>query len=219
MTWAPWGIVVAAIILAGAVLGRVSIERTKPVGDRRDARLTRGHLVSAVAVVVMAAAALALTVAPPVKHGHLANTVPDPAPAYDLALGGNDTAFVSEYTVDSELPGFVGHAAYKGEVLLTWEPRHDFDDLLGPMGIFHNAFTWVSQTFPVLNLAGAQQIETTRAAQVLMMSVTGRDFARGVRSLARFRPVVVRRAILSRGSFHLYVWLVDLRRYLRRRSV
>jgi hypothetical protein len=166
--------------------------------------------------VLIIAAALVLTVAPHERHGPLANTVYDPPPAYAKALGGNDTIFEAKYTVASELPGFVGHPAYPGEVLLTWEPRAQFGDLLGPMGIYHNAFTWVSTSFPVLNPAGVTEIRGRRAAQVLLMSLTGRHFAQAVRSLRRFRPVVVRRGILSDGPYHLHAWLVDLRRYLRR---
>jgi hypothetical protein len=84
------------------------------------------------------------------------------------------------------------------------------------MGIYHNAITWVSETFPVLSPNGVRKIHDWRAAQVLLMSLTGLDFAQAVRSLARFQPVVVRRAVLSHGWYHLHVWLVDLGRYLRR---
>ena len=132
-----------------------------------------------------------------------------------VALGGDDTIFEARYTVLSELPRFVGHPAYRGEILLTWEPPRQFGDLLGPLGIYHNAFTWISRSFPVLNQAGVHKIRVQRAAQVLLMSLTGRHFAQAVRSLHRFRPVVVRRAILSDGPSHLHAWLVDLRRYIR----
>jgi 4-amino-4-deoxy-L-arabinose transferase-like glycosyltransferase len=220
MTWAPWGAPVAAIVVAGAVLGRLTIEWTKPEGDRRGAALlTPRCLVSAGAIVVMTAAALILTVAPQTPHAPLANTVYDPPPAYAQALDGNDTTYVDQYTVLSELPGFVGHPQYQGEVLLTWEPNSEFGDLLGPMGIYHNAFTWVSETFPVLNRIGVRQIRRRQAAQVLIMSLTGQDFAHAVKSLARFQPAVVRRTILSDGTYHLHAWLVDLRRYLRGASV
>jgi len=216
MTWAPWGAVLAVIVLAGAVLGRLAIDWSRSADDRRRAEwLAPGRLLSAVAVVIIIAGALVLTVAPPTKHTSPADTVYDPTPAYAKALGGNDTAFVAQYKVISQLPAFVGPARYPGEILLTWEPQGQFGNLLGAMGIFHNAFTWVSQSFPRLDRIGVQQIRGRRAAQVLLMSLTGRHFAGAVRSLARFRPVVVRRGILSQGSYRLHVWLVDLRRYLR----
>jgi hypothetical protein len=219
LTWTPWGVVLAAIALLGAVVGRVAVEWIKPAADRRAPTSFAPGLLSAGAVVLILGAALVLTVAPPTPHTGLVNTVYDPPPPYAQALGGNDTAYVAQYKVISELPGFVGPPKYRGEVLLTWEPRSQFGELLGPMGMYHNAFTWVSQTFPLLNRAGARQIKSLRAAQVLLMSLSGRGFAQAVRSLARFDPVVVRHSILQGGAYRLRVWLVDLRRYLRDNSV
>ena len=214
--WAPWGAVLAAVVIAAAAIGRLTIASTKPAGDPRAATTVAARrLASATAVVVIVAGALVLTVAPREPHGPLANTVFDPAPAYAKALGGNDTIFEAEYTVLSELPRFVGHPAYRGEILFTWEPRGQFGALQGPLGIYHNSFTWVSRSFPRLNEAGVQKIKGYRASQVLLMSLTGRHFAQAVRSLDRFRPVVVRRGILNDGPSHLHAWLVDLRRYLR----
>ena len=216
MTWA-WGAVVAVILIAAAIVGRLTIEWRSARHRSGTGRLAH-HLASAGAAVVMIGAALILTTAPPGRHGQLADTVYDPAPPYAKALGGNDSAYVARYIVLSELPGFVGHAAYRGEALLTWAPSSEFGELLGPMGIYHNAITWASRTFPVLGRKGVRKIESWRAAQVLIMSLTGRNFAQAVRSLARFKPDVVRRAILHHGSYHLHVWLVDLGRYLRRTS-
>lgn len=215
MTWARWGAAVAAIVVAAAVIGRLTNQWMALAGHRRErARLVLGRLVSASAVVAMTGGALVLTVAPPMPHGRLPNTVYDPPPAYAKALGGNDTAYVAEYTVVSKLPGFVGHPAYRGELVLTWEPESEFGDLQGPMGLYHNAITLVSDTFPVLSPNGARKIEAWHPAQVLLMSLAGQDFAKAVRALARFHPVVVRRRILSDGWYHLHVWLVDLERYL-----
>jgi hypothetical protein len=217
MTWARWGAAVAAIIVAAALMGRLTNQWTGSAGDRGEgARLVPGRLLSASAVVVMVGAALVLTVAPRVPHGPLLNTVYDPPPAYSKALGGNDTAYIAEYAVVSKVPGFVGPPAYQGEPLLTWEPQSQFGDLQGPMGLYHNAITLVSDTFPVLSPNGARKIEAWHAAQVLLMSLTGQDFAKAVRALARFQPVVVRRRILSNGWYHLHVWLVDLEGYLHR---
>jgi hypothetical protein len=85
----------------------------------------------------------------------------------------------------------------------------------GPLGIFHNAFTLVNWKFPILGRDGAQRIRQGRVPQVLLMSLTGKDFARAVRSLGRFHPVVVRRGVISDGGYHLHVWLVDLGSYIR----
>jgi hypothetical protein len=214
MTWGHGGAIVASALVAGAVVGRLIMELTQPMGARRGTVWL--GLGSAGAVIVITGAALILTVAPPTRHGRLRNTVYDPAPVYSRALGGNDTAYVDEYKVSSELPGFVGDPAYRGQLLLTWEPPGQFGDLLGPIGMYHNAITFVSGSFPRLDDEGAHKIANWRASQVLLMSLTGRHFAQAVRSLTRFRPVVVRRAVLSDGSYHLHLWLVDLRRELRR---
>ncbi len=220
MAWAPWGALLAVIVVAGAAVGRLAVQSKQFAGKRRgEARRPPARLVSAAAVLVVTGAALVLTVAPPMPHRPLPNTVYDPIPAYANALGGDDTSYVAEYTVLSELPGFVGRAAYQGERLLTWEPQKEFGELLGPMGIYHNAITWVSKTFPVLSPDGARKIQRWRAAQVLLMSLTGQHFAAALRSLARFQPVVVRRGVLSHARYHLHVWLVDLRLYLRRTPV
>jgi hypothetical protein len=84
------------------------------------------------------------------------------------------------------------------------------------MGIYHNAFTWVSATFPAPGAEGLLKIERWHAAQVVIMSLTGQGFATAVVSLARFDPVVVRRGILSHGRRHLHIWLVDLTRNMPR---
>lgn len=212
MTWARWGAAVAAIVIAAAIIGRLTNRCTADHRRERPRLVPAG--VGSAAVVAVTGATLVLTVAPQVPHAPLPNTVYDPPPAYAKALGGNDTAYVAEYTVTSELRGFVGHPAYRGELLLTWEPQSEFGELQGPMGLYHNAITWVCETFPVLSPNGARKIQSWHAAQVLLMSLTGQDFAKAVGALAQFQPVVARRRILSDGSYHLHVWLVDLERYL-----
>ncbi len=197
MTWGHLGLLVAGLGVLAALLGALIPYR----------------LVAAGAVLALAGALLVLTVAPPTGHKVLAGTVYDPIPNFAGALGGNDTIYEDKYQVTTELPGFVGAPAYKGELLMTWEPRKEFGDLLGPMGMYHNAFTWVSESFPVLGADGVAKIEAWHTAQVLLMSLTGQDFAQAVHSLAPFDPVVVRRAVLSDGAFHVHAWLVELKRY------
>jgi hypothetical protein len=215
MTWGGGGALLAATVVVAAAVGRLVLSATEPArGRSRGSRIALGAFLSAAAVVVTVGAPLILTVAQPTPHGKLAGTVPNPYPPYSTVLGGSQTPWLDEYTVDSQLPGFVGRAAYRGESMLTWEPPVQFTALQGPMGIYHNAATWVDKTFPVLNGEGVAKIEAWHAAQVLLMSRTPERFAQAVRSLARFQPVVVRRRVLSHGTYRLYVWLIDLRRYL-----
>jgi len=214
MTWTDWGIPVALLLVAVALIGRLTCDWARRGSARY--RTVTGAFVSAAATAGLVVAALILTVAPAAPHPQPRNTVYFPPPAYATALGGSAAHFIDVYTVDSELPGFVGAPTYPGELLFQWEPRTEFHELLGPMGIYHNSFTWVSESFPVLTGFGAHRIASSHVAQVLLMSLTGDQFSVAARSLSRFEPVVVRRGVIAHGSYHLHVWLVDLLRYLRR---
>jgi len=213
MTFGSWGWAVAAIVVAAAVAGRAGLAFA-----RRPAAGLALAAIPLAALVLVAGASLILTVAgqtelPPLEH---MGAIADPIPTYSSALGGNDTVLVEQYQVTCELPGFVGHPAYPGEQLLTWWPPLQTGELTGPIGIFHSGFNAITtREFPELDAADQVRIELRRPAQVLLMSVTGEGFPRAVRSLGPFEPVVVRQGVLSDGSFHLHVWLVDLGRYLR----
>lgn len=217
MTWSSGAIFVVDPLLAAAVFGRLSIG---PATARVSAlaRRLRAVWLTCAAVIVMGCV-LVLTVAPGSPHGPLPGTVtataPDPAPPYAQALGGSATTYIEEYSVTTRVQAFVGQASYRGERLLTWWPPLDIGYVLGPVGLYHAGFNMVSPSFPELGAYGITRIRTRRPAQVLIMSATGQDFARAVASLAPFRPVVVRRGVLSDGSYHLHLWLADLEKYLR----
>jgi len=216
MTWGSGGALLAATVVVGAAIGRLAMNASESSGGRPPrSRVALGGVLAAGAVVVMVGASLILTVARPTPHRRLANTATYPFPPYSTVWGGSETPWVDEYVVNSQIPGFVGRAAYRGESMLTWEAPSQWGALQGPMGIYHNAATWVSTTFPVLNDDGARKIEAWHAAQVLLMGRTEDQFAQAVQSLARFQPVVVRQRVLRHGTSQLYVWLIDLRRYLR----
>jgi len=212
-----WGWRVALIAVAAALVWSLgtrvtawSREAPRMVGVLRDA-------VPLAALVVVAGALLILTVAHEAGHPQLPNTSKgDIVPAYVAALGGSDTAYVDEYEVTTELPGFVGHPTYVGEQLLTWWPEKDTRALIEPIGMFHAAFDAVTGPFPNLVVMSEAKIESRRPAEVLLMSWTGEDFSKAVTWLAPFGSDVVRKGVLSDGGFHLHVWLVDLRCYLHR---
>jgi hypothetical protein len=208
-----WGWRVALIAVAAALVWSLG---TRVTAWSREAPRMVGVLRDAVPLalsVVLAGALLVLTVAPQVSHAQLPNTTKgDIVPAYAAALGGSDTAYVDEYEVTTELPGFVGHPTYVGEQLLLWWPAQQIDDLVEPVGIFHADFDSVTGTFPQLDRDAWGKIEHRRPGQVLLISITGDGFSRAVRSLALFWPSVVRRGVLSAGGYHVHVWLVDLRR-------
>ena len=116
--------------------------------------------------------------APQVQVVLIPNAAVYPAPAYATALGGSDTTLVDEYQVDSELPGFAGHATYAGEQLLTWVSVDQIEELLGPFGMFHAWFNLIPGTFPALDSRGKSVIEHRRPAQVMLMSTTGDGYPR-----------------------------------------
>jgi len=218
-----WGAVVAAIVVGAALIWRLGPGLSARRGPRRRSgtlRAAAGLLV----FVVIAGASLVVTVAPEVPHRPLPNTSRGDIPtAYAGALGGSDTAEVDEYQVTSELPGFVGHAAYPGEQLLTWWPHADEGVLMGAIGMFHSGYDAVSVvSFPTLVPGARAKIEYRRPAQILLMSTTGDGFSTALEQLRRahahFDPDVVRRGVLSDGTFHLHVWLIDLGKYFHRFS-
>ena len=210
-----WGAVVAAIVVAAALVWRLGQGIAVRGGHRRRAGTLRAA-VGLLVLVLITGASLVVTVAPEVSHRVLPNTsIGDKPTAYAGALGGSDTTEVDVYQVTSELPGFVGHAAYPGEQLLMWWPEKELGALIEPIGIFHAGFNGVGGPFPNLISLGAHEIEYRRPAQILLMSTTGDDFLRAVEWLQPYRPDTVRTAVLSDGTYHLHVWLIDLGRYRR----
>ena len=209
ISWFPGG-----AILGGALISAAGVGRLAPT----EAPWLRPVLAAASAVVVLGAT-LVLTLAPAARHGLLPGTVqrtaPDPVPPYADALGGYATDYIEEYGAAAKLPAFVGPPAYRGEQLLTWWPTGDIGRLLDEVGMYHAGFNHLSLSFPQLDSLGVEKIKSRRAAQVLIMGFSEDQFDQAVGSLAAFEPVVVRRGVLSYGSYHVHVWLVDLRRNLR----
>ncbi len=199
MTWATGGLIVALVLVVGAAFARVVIDLRK---GRRSiaARIALGGVLPAVALVVMLEAALVLAVAVPPPHDRPKNTVKNPPAPYSAVFGGSETPFVEEYEANAQLVRFVGPPDYPNELLMTWEPPAQYAFLQGPMGIYHNAWTWISMSFPKLNRFAAAKIRRWRAGQVVLMSLDGKHFAQAVRSLAPFHPVVVRRAVFTHGN-------------------
>jgi len=61
-------------------------------------------------------------------------------------------------------------------------------------------------------------IEQRKAAQILLLSFTGQDFAESLTALSPFQPELVRTGVLRSGSVALHVWLIDLNQYFRSRA-
>ncbi len=219
-----WGAVVAAIVVAAALVWRLGPGFSARGGHQRRSGTLRAGA-GLLVFVVFVGASLVATVAPEAPHRPLPNVAvePDSSPAWAKALGGSDTELVDAYQVTSELPGFVGHAAYPGEQLLTWWPHAETGELMGPIGMFHSGYDAVSVvSYPILLPGARAKIEYRRPAQILLMSTTGDGFSTALgqlrRAHAHFDPDVVRRGVLSDGTFDLHVWLIDLDKYFHRVS-
>lgn len=204
--WVPLGVAIVAIIAALGLLA-TRLRMAAPVLPAR--------LPSGVALALIAGGLLVLTVAPIPAHAKLPNTIFDPDPAYATALGGDDTLAVNLYVVTADLPAFVGPSTYADEQLLIWWPRDEQQLILGPIGIYHAFFDSVPGNLGALSVPGRQIIEQRRAAQILLLSFTGQDFAQSLTALSPFQPTLVRTGILRSGAVALHVWLIDLNRYFR----
>jgi hypothetical protein len=207
--WVPAGVAIVAIIAVLAVLAT----RLRAAVPGLPARLASG-----IALALIAGGLLVLTVAPIPAHAPLPNTIFDPDPAYATALGGDASEAVSLYVVTADIPAFVGPATYSDEQLLIWWPRDEQQRILGPIGIYHAFFDSIPGNLGALSAPGRQIIEQRKAAQVLLLSFTGQDFAQSLTALSPFQPRLVRTGILRSGSVALHVWLIDLNRYFRGRA-
>jgi hypothetical protein len=207
--WVPMGVAFVAIIAALALLAT----RLRVAATAIPARVASG-----MSLALIAGGLLVLTVAPIPAHAMLPNTIFDPDPAYATALGGDDSLAVNLYVVTADIPKFVGPATYSGEQLLIWWPRDEQQLILGPIGIYHAFFDSVPGNLGALSAPGRQIIEQRKAAQILLLSFTGQEFAQSLTALSPFQPELVRTGILRSGSVALHVWLIDLNQYFRGRA-
>ncbi|MGA7986956.1 MAG: hypothetical protein WCB51_01000 [Candidatus Dormiibacterota bacterium] len=203
--WLPWGFAVAALILLVA-WGAIGVAASAT--GVRSVVLTGGTLVA------ITGGLLGLTVTP-TQHAHVKGTIDDTFPAYAGTLGGNDTVDVDLYSITTQLPGFVGPAAYSGEELVTWWSDNEIGYLREPIGMYHAFFNSIPSDLGPLIPAGAQFLDTRRPAQVLLMSFNGSLFPESLQSLAPYQPEVVKTGVLRAGSLGLHLWLVDLKTYIR----
>jgi hypothetical protein len=198
--WAPAGLIlIAAMIIAAAAA-------------RAGGRVVRSRLTAATAVnlaiAVLTAAALVLTVAPETRPKALADNK-DPAPAYASALGGNAALLIDNYRITTELPSFVG-PGYPGEQLLLWTPRRQPFPYLENVGIFHAYFNMLPSRLPILSGADVRKLLLRKPAELLLINTSDKGFRRAMNNLAAWRPHRLRRATLRSGSLVLHVVLVRL---------
>jgi hypothetical protein len=206
--WAPWGAILAAAVIAAAAAARGG------------ARLRRPPVAAAaigLALAVLAAAVLVLTVAPIPYHPRLPRTAvlhSDHPPAYASALGGNGTIYIDGYRLATSLPAFVGPAAYAGEQLLVWQlipGRPEY--LIYADGLYHDGYNRLPGVTPRLTAAARSRLRNRRPAELLLLGRSAAPFPWALRSLAAFRPTLLRAAELRSGPLVLHVCLLRLGRY------
>lgn len=196
------GLALVGAAVAGRAAGRLRASALAATG-------------AGLAVTVLAGAALILTVAPLPAHPPLPDTASadDPAPAYGNALGGSAAAYIANYQIAAELPGFVGAATYSGEQLLTWKPHRHAFPYREYGGMYHDGFNSLPQGPPHLTQGDRRLLDERRPAEILLLDSSAASFPAALRSLADYRPVLIRSAVLRSKPLVLHVWLIRLDRY------
>jgi hypothetical protein len=208
--WAPAGLLLALAVVAAALAARAGASRGWRPGR---------PAVFGLALVALTAAALVLTVAPEPAHHYLPGTVPtaeDPPPAYATALGGSAALAMDSYRVATELPGFVGPAAYPGEQVVMWWPvsqggfgYREFT------GMYHGMFNSLKSDIGDLTAADRTMLAQRRPAELLLLTCTGARLGAAAQALRSYWPQELRTGTLRSGPVELHVRLLRLWRYYR----
>jgi len=209
--WMPIGLlIVVAIVLLAWVARREAASHD----------IVRSRLMIGGALTAIIAGLLVLTVTP-TQHKHEPGTVLDTYPDYAYTLGGNDPAWgadstwVNLYAVTTEMPTFVGPAAYSGEQLLMWWNGDQLTELREPIGIFHAFFDSIPSALGDLTPLDKFFFGQRHPAQILLMSLTGQGFQASLNSLEPYGAELVKAGVLRSGSVALHLWLIDLHQYLK----
>jgi hypothetical protein len=205
--WLPFGVIVAVAVIIAAAVARACAR----IRQRAVATAAIG-----LALVVLAGAALVLTVAPIPHHPRLRDTATkhDPPADYAAALGGSATTYIDSYRIITALPGFVGRATYPGEQILMWRisPRR-YRYIRDAAGMYHDGFNSLSSHTTHMRRSDLRQIRYRRPAEMLLLGDPAEPFPVAVRALALFRPSLVHAGELRAGPLVMRVWLLRLGTY------
>ena len=204
------GVAIVAVLVAAAVL-----------------RFRAGRPGTLALLCAFDAALLLITVTPATTYSASDGVVASPAPQLSGALGGGDQGAVDIYQVTTQLPGFVGPAAYPGQRLMTWWPDAERPQIVEPIGIFHAYFTSIrpasvggnpapGETFGVLSPDDVTRLEQVRPALVLLMTLHQQDrFGDCLSALGPYQPRVLKTGALTSGAYTLHVELIELGTFSR----
>jgi hypothetical protein len=205
--WLPFGVILAVTVIIAAAVARACAG----IRQRAVAAIAIG-----LALVVLAGAALVLTVAPIPGHSPPPHTAikHDPAPAYASALGGSATTYIDDYRIITALPGFVGRATYSREQILIWRisPK-SYRYIRDAAGMYHDGFNSLASHTAELPGKDRRMIRHRRPAEMLLLGDLAAPFPVAVRALARWQPSLVHAGQLRAGSLVMRVWLVRLGAY------
>jgi hypothetical protein len=204
--WFPYGALVAAILIAVAFGGRLA------------SLVSRRGLVwigTLAALVGVTGCALVLTVAPVPVHRLFPRTIFDPPPAYAAALGGSAGNLVNAYRVTTELPNFVGASTYPGEQLMMSLPHDEIRSLLELIGMYHAGYDLLPSNLPDFSPGDRITLAERRPAEILVLGTSSGSDNGVLKSLAPYRPKLLRATVLRSGSFAAHLWLYYLGVYGR----
>jgi hypothetical protein len=200
--WVAKGLVIAAIVVAAAAVGRLIAWKAGPV---------IAGAAAAVAVVVVVGLSLVLTVAPYEVHAPLWGVSTDPLPRFAGTLGGTVSDLIDQYRVATELPKFVGNSTYPDEQLLMWYPPGDRARILELIGMYHAAYNSLPGWPTSLTPQAAGVLLRRRPAEILVFDSV--DFSATLQALAPYEPTLLRATVLKSGTFTAHAWLVWLGAY------
>jgi hypothetical protein len=199
--WTPYGFVIVAVGLVGVAAGRLLAKKQKGWA---------APVARALAVVLLAASVLALTVAVQKKHGPIRGVLGHPNPDYGLALAGNGAMAVHAYEISSQIPAFVGNAAYRGEVLFTWWSLKQAGQVEPSAGLYHAARMSVLTRPPHLTADDRRWLRRNRPAEMLVLTSKSVPTASLLAALAPFDPSLVRARVFRSSPATVHAWLISL---------
>ena len=207
--WGPTGLALAAAAV-------VVIALAKGVQPLVRAVSAAGMAASALGLTTLLAISLVLTVATPIRREHIKGVVTYPLADYGAVLGQGDAVLIDRYRISAMVPSFVGPPQYAGEKLMTWWPGANASKLYPVIGVYHgdlNAFG--ERSYPLLSPQARRTLERERPGEVLIVDLSGSQFAEADDSLRPFAPKVLRTGVLRSGSVSFAVRLVELQAFTR----
>jgi hypothetical protein len=189
--WWPWG-----VILAAGVVAVVAIAAWLP-----------RHL-AAVGTVVAAgvlAATLVLTIAPNPSTQTLRGAVYDPPTGYEGALGESWQTGLDDYRLEAAVRKIVPNASYQGEQLVDSLP-HPSPLGLQLIGLFHTGINYLTS----LGSTAQAEIRSRNVAQLVMMAPNQRlNVPILLLELAPLHPRIARFASLRSGTQSVQLAVID----------